>query len=84
MQRIKINVLSGINESANVTSTGGTRPKLNCTYCGKDNHTVDKCFKKEKDDKKAEKENAAVSMVMTEATASSAVVEQSRITCKSQ
>ena len=37
-------------ESANV-STGTTRGKLNCTYCGKDNHTVDRCFKKEKDDK---------------------------------
>ena len=53
---------------------------MNCTYCGKDNHTVDKCFKKEKDDKKAEKENAAVSMVTTEATASSAVVGQLRTT----
>ena len=67
-------------ESANVTSTGGTRPKLNCTYCGKDNHTVDKCFKKENDDNKSEKENASFSMVMTEATASSAVVGQSRTT----
>lgn len=67
-------------ESANVASTGNTRPKLSCTYCGKENHSVERCFKKEKDDKKADSENAAVVMVMTEATASSAVVGKTRAT----
>lgn len=33
-------------ETAMVTNT-----KLHCDYCNKDNHTVDRCFKKQKDDK---------------------------------
>jgi hypothetical protein len=27
----------------------GERPKLFCTYCKKDNHTEDRCFKKQRD-----------------------------------
>ena len=41
-------------ETANLTASddrkpSGDRPKLYCVYCKKDNHTVDRCFKKQKD-----------------------------------
>ena len=39
---------------------------LNCTYCGKNDHTIDRCFKKEKDDKRALSESTAVSMIVVE------------------
>jgi hypothetical protein len=34
-------------ETANITAS--EKPKLYCTYCKKDNHTEDRCFKKQKD-----------------------------------
>ena len=36
------------NEAANVAST--TPARYHCTYCKKDNHTEDRCFKKKKDE----------------------------------
>ncbi|MGL4342651.1 MAG: reverse transcriptase domain-containing protein, partial [Lactococcus lactis] len=54
-------------ESANLSTGQAPRGNLNCTYCGKNNHTVDRCFKKEKDDKKALSESTAVSMIVVEA-----------------
>jgi transposase InsO family protein len=37
------------NPTATANATTGERPKLFCTYCKKDNHTEDRCFKKQRD-----------------------------------
>ena len=34
------------NKSASRTEANKTREKLKCSYCGKDNHTYDRCFKR--------------------------------------
>lgn len=47
----------------NSSSTPGERPKLHCTHCGKDNHTIDRCFKKQKEDKGRSNEMSDVMMI---------------------
>ena len=39
--------------------TDPSKEKRKCTFCGKDNHTVDNCFKKKKQDKKSSSDNVA-------------------------
>ena len=57
-------------ESANVSAgqSGENKGHYHCTYCGKNNHNVDRCFKKQKDDKKSQSEVAEVVMVAIENT----------------
>jgi len=45
-RQINSNDMIGNNSLINAASTSSSNSGLSCTYCGKDNHTVDKCFKK--------------------------------------
>ena len=51
---------------ANTSKSEDKGTKLKCTYCGKDNHTVDRCFAKERDEKKSartERESTAIMLI---------------------
>ena len=45
-RQINSNVMIGNNSLINAASTTLSNSGLSCTYCGKDNHTVDRCFRK--------------------------------------
>ena len=45
-RQINSNDMIGNSSLINAASTSSSNSGLSCTYCGKDNHTVDKCFKK--------------------------------------
>jgi len=45
-RQINSNVMIGNNSLINAASTTSSNSGLSCTYCGKDNHIDDRCFKK--------------------------------------
>lgn len=45
---------------ANQPESNGTKPKISCEYCKMTNHGIDKCFKKQRDEKPIPKSNNTV------------------------
>ena len=52
---LKVEQLSakGVLEGHALVARGGGRPSVTCSYCGKANHNIEKCWKKAKDEEMA-------------------------------
>jgi hypothetical protein len=44
--------------------TPGERPKLHCSHCGKDNHTIDRCYKKQQEEQRRNKSHEMTDVMM--------------------
>ena len=53
---LKVEQLSakGVLEGHALVARGGGRPSVTCSYCGKANHSIEKCWKEAKDEKMAQ------------------------------